>query len=115
MLACSLGSRCLEAAAGATISTFTGGDPGEGLDLQGNFIYAVRIGTDQDPGKAGDANFTMDNAPGVTVVAQNQIVNWLQADYGDTPADDVLEIVMHSIRWSTGPLGPTVTLANVTP
>ena len=31
-----------------TIGFFTGGDPGEGLDLKGNFVYALSIGADAD-------------------------------------------------------------------
>ena len=75
LCALSFGSRSAHAA--TTISTFTGGDLGEGLDLQGKFIYAVGVGTDQTPGKAGDADFTMDDVPGVTLEFVNRLVAWL--------------------------------------
>lgn len=98
--------------AAATVGVFTGGDPGEGLDLQGNFTYAINIGPDGAAGKAGDATFTADNVVGVTVTAQNNIGTggWLAATLGDTPNDDVLEKVLSSIRWSGSPAVVTVEL-----
>jgi hypothetical protein len=81
------------------VQAVTGGDPGEGLDLQGTFKYAVNVSSAGAAGKAGDADFTADNAPGVTVTAPNNIANWDQPAYGDTPADDVIEKVMQSIRY----------------
>jgi hypothetical protein len=88
--------------AAATVSTFTGGDSGEGLDLQGNFTFAVNVGPSGAAGRIGDANFTADNVPGVTVEAGNNIGNggWLAANYGDTTNDNNLEFLMNSIRWS---------------
>ncbi len=89
------------ASGAATVGLFYGGDPDEGLDLQGNFVYAINIGPYGAAGKAGDADFTGDNVAGVTVTAGNQIVDWnTAAAYGDTPADDVMELVIRSIRWS---------------
>src|SRR5687767_11917294 len=85
--------------AAATVSTFTGGDPGEGLDLQGNFTFAVNVGPSGAAGRVGDANFTADSVPGVTIEAGNNIGNggWLQANYGDTANDNNLEFLMNSI------------------
>lgn len=96
----------------ATVGTFTGGDPGEGLDLQGNFTYAVNVGPDGGVGRVGDALFTGDNVLGVTVVAQNQIANggWGTANYGETENDRNLSLVMNSIRWSASPNTVQVTL-----
>jgi hypothetical protein len=85
------------------IQPITGGDPGEGLDLQGNFRYAINVGTAGAAGKAGDADFTADNAPGITVTAPAEIRNWSSPEYGDTVADNVIEKVTQSIRY-----GPTV-------
>ena len=63
-------------------------------------------------GKAGDADFTADTAPGVTVTAPNNIANWDTPAFGDSAADDVIEKVMQSIRY-----GPTmqVALGNIVP
>ncbi|MCS7304631.1 MAG: PEP-CTERM sorting domain-containing protein, partial [Thermoguttaceae bacterium] len=91
-----------------TVSTFTGGDPGEGLDFQGAIIYAVNIG---GPGglRIGDAYFTADTAtPGLRINAENHAPNWSSPNYGSSPNDDVLETLMQSARWtetSTNPVG----------
>ncbi len=82
---------------------FTGGDVGEGLDFEGNFIHAVNV---RGPGNltVGDAVFGTDSAPGVTVQAQNEIIAWGgRNSYGDSENDEALETVMHSIRWSAAP------------
>jgi hypothetical protein len=93
-----------------TIGAFTGGDPGEGLDLIGAFAYAINVG-----GPAvtvGDARFTAGSeagiaggsTPGATITDANEIADWHTADYGSTAADNSLESVMKSIRWNTGPV-----------
>lgn len=96
-----------------TISQFTGGDIGEGLDLDGNFEYAVNL---RGPavGLVRDANFTADNVPGVTVDAQFEILQWGARNYGNTSNDNNLEIVMESLRFSAAPNDVTVDLANLT-
>ena len=85
------------------IQAFSGGDPGEGLDLQGTFLYAFNVSSAGAAGKAGDADFTSDTAPGITVTAPSDIPNWDTPEYGDSPADNVIEKVMQSIRY-----GPSV-------
>lgn len=96
----------------ATVGTFTGGDPGEGLDLQGNFTYAVNVGPSGPAGRIGDANFTADNSAGVSVTADNNIAagGWLTADFGSTENDQNLEAVLASIRWAAAPTVVTVRL-----
>ncbi len=86
-----------------TVGTFTGGDVGEGLDLDGTFLYAFNVGTNGAGGLARDANITSDSAPGITVSAANQIPNWHNPNYGDTANDDVIEKVMQSMRWMPAP------------
>jgi len=84
-----------------SVGTFTGGDVGEGLDLDGDFAFAVNA-----RGPAGavvrDVTFTNDSTPGVNLIAENDILNWAgaQPDYGSTSNDDNLEGVMNSIRWT---------------
>jgi hypothetical protein len=100
------GLACLAPASGraaATVASFTGGDPGEGLDLQGNFAYAFNIGTPGAAGKVGDANFTADTTLGVTVEAQNEIGNWATMAMGTGDNDARLGFVLNSIRWSAAP------------
>jgi len=97
-------------AAAPTVGIFTGGDPSEGLDLQGNFTYAVNVGPNGAAGKVGDAVFTADNMVGVSVDAVNNIGSggWLVATLGDTENDNNLEAVLASIRWSPSPSVVTV-------
>ncbi len=97
------------------IQAFTGGDPGEGLDLQGNFLYAFNVSSDGAAGKAGDADFTADNAPGIKVTAQNDIPNWDTPAFGDTANDQVLNKVMQGIRWSAAPARWKVELSGLVP
>lgn len=98
-------------AAPATVSTFTGGDPGDGLDLQGNFTYAINVGPDGAVGKVGDAAFLGDNVAGVNITAQNPYSGWHNAAYGNSTNDNNLERVMRDMRWSAAPATPIVKLA----
>jgi hypothetical protein len=82
----------------ATVQSVSGGDPGEGLDLQGNFLYAVNVGTIGAVGRVGDADFVADNSTGVSVVATDQIPSWGALDFGDTANDNNLERIFASIR-----------------
>ena len=104
-----------------SIGLFTGGDPGEGLDMEGNFAYAINVGG--APGRVvGDAQFTdgsevgMRNgtSPGATITDDNEIPVWGDrsslAEYGDTPNDNNLEFLMRSIRWSDAPTSMDVNL-----
>ena len=78
-----------------------GGDAGEGLDLSGSFLYAFNVGTESVPvGVIGDADFTLDNSPGIAVTAPNEILNWTNPQLGASAADDALETVFQSIRWA---------------
>lgn len=81
------------------VQPFTGGDPGEGLDLQGNFRYAFNVSSAGAAGKAGDADFTADTAPGITVTAPSDLPRWDVPEYGDSAADGVIEKVTQSIRY----------------
>ena len=74
--------------------------PARGLDLTGDFVYAFNVGTNGAVGQAGDANFTADNAPGITMSAPNQVNPWGAPSFGSTAADNVLENVYKSIRWA---------------
>lgn len=83
----------------AVVSTFTGGDAGEGLDLDGTFQYAVNIGAGA-AGAVRDATFTAENGtPHLAFpVAPAQITNWATPNFGGTTNDNNLEVVMRSIR-----------------
>lgn len=94
--------------------TFTGGDAGEGLDLQGDFQYAVNMGTNGAPGQIGDAVFTADTAAGVTLSNAGAIIdNYSAPNYGATTNDDRLEQAMRSIRHRGTNGNMTVTLGSL--
>ena len=83
------------------VSRVFGFGPGRGLDLSGNFLYAFNVGPTGAAGQAGDANFTVDSAPGITVqTPNNPIADWNNPNFGATASDDVLETVYQSIRWA---------------
>lgn len=84
----------------AIVSTFTGGDHGDGLDLRGNFLYAVNT---LGPGGLviDGAFFTTDQnnaTPGYTHNAGAAIGNWANPNFGATTSDNNLETLMQSIR-----------------
>ncbi|HUF60822.1 MAG TPA: LamG-like jellyroll fold domain-containing protein, partial [Verrucomicrobiales bacterium] len=82
---------------------FTGGDLGEGLDLEGDFLYAINV-RGPAAGVVRDADFTDDLVAGFTHNLPNEILNWHAPAYGDTANDNAIELVMQSIRWNAGPV-----------
>ena len=99
-----------------TVDTFTGGDPGEGLDLTGSFLYAVNIGSNgAPPGPVNGVFFSDDLQPGISVTSIFEAANWFAPDFGSTESDDNLEIVMQSMRWSPAPAKPSVDLTGLVP
>jgi hypothetical protein len=99
----------------AAVGTFTGGDAGEGLDLDGVFAYAISKADANLPVTIRDAAFTPDNAtPGVTLSGWPSFIDgWTNPNYGGTSNDVKLATVMNSIRHSgavpgTGSLDLTV-------
>ena len=100
-----------------SVTPFSGGDPGEGLDLDGNFEHAVNLGGTSI--FVGDTLFVADSvAPGFSFVSNN-VLNpfYTRPVYGDTAADNALESAMHSIRWSGGgnPINNVTLTLDVTP
>ncbi len=85
------------------VGTFSGGDEGEGLDLAGDFAYALNIGGFE--AAVGDAEFTeatLDGAgtPGALVTnAPNELPSWFQANFGESENDFELATVAGSIRF----------------
>src|SRR5688572_27784818 len=78
-------------ASAATINQFTGGDPGEGLDFEGTFLYATHVGGPAGPLQIGDATFIdADVAPGIDVIGPNN-TPFGTPSYGDSPNDNNLE------------------------
>ncbi|HWB03160.1 MAG TPA: hypothetical protein VG796_09065 [Verrucomicrobiales bacterium] len=85
---------------GTYVTRVFGADAGEGLDLQGTFLYAFNVGTNGAPGQIHDAFFTDDFAPGVTVTAPNQIPNFDSVVFNGSLEDSLLSTLFQSIRWA---------------
>jgi len=87
-----------------SVGAFTGGDVGEGLDLDGEMIYAIDLG---GPGgmQVRNAKFVPVTAPGIAIVAPRNIFSWGPGtrNYGASLNDDKLESMMRSIRWAAPP------------
>ena len=82
---------------------FSGADEQEGLDLNGEFVHAINFG-----GEAitiGDAMFASHMSKGGFSVLPVQVNTefGVRPKLGDTPADQALESVMHSIAWQYSP------------
>jgi hypothetical protein len=82
-----------------------GGDPGDGLDFFGHFVYAVDVGGVGGV-SIGDATFTSDRVANRTfeVMAQHVIARWgaQPLGLGSSAADLALAGVLSSLRWSEG-------------
>ena len=86
-----------------TDGTFTGGDVGEGLDLDGTFLYAIDAGWDGTVGAGGGtvrgATFTDNSTPGSVLGGTVYMGFSPSLEYGDTANDDTLEgIIGNRIR-----------------
>ena len=89
------------AVANPVIGTYSGADPGEGLDFEGNFVYAIDFADANMGGgqTVGDATFTpWHSTPGATNVAQNTDSSVFQA--GTTADDAALKSVVDTGRWA---------------
>ena len=93
-----------------SVDTFTGGDAGEGLDLDGTFAYAVNVGEAVSSNVRGVAFTAAAATTGYVQSLQATSATWLQPDYGTTAADNALEVVMRSMGYSGNPNKPTFTM-----
>jgi hypothetical protein len=102
-----------ESSRAATVSTFTGLDPGEGLDLQGTFTYAVDVGvTSASSVTIYDATFVNESPAGFTIGNTGGGTDLATPPtYGASTAENDLETLMRTVTY-----GDTVTvaLANLT-
>jgi len=68
------------------VNVFTGPDPGQGLDLDGTFKYAINAADNEELGQIRDAYFTADNVEGVSLVTSTVAMNWNpNMNFGDSP------------------------------
>jgi hypothetical protein len=98
---------CASAAANPVIGFYTGGDPGEGLDFQGQFAYAINWGSPAPPAPPasgqviGNATFTnWTSTPGATNVANMDDSGGFVP--GTTAADAALKSLVDTGRWADG-------------
>jgi hypothetical protein len=102
--------------AAATVARFTGADPGEGLDLDGNFAYAVDFGGQiAVTTQVRDARFVSDSVTGVTINAPFMLRGYVAPFYGNGINDAGLAEVMSSIRHGAPNGNMTINLAGVSP
>ena len=81
----------------ASLAVFTGPNPGEGLDLDGNFVIAEYYGgTDIGPMQLGDAVFTFNNRPTGTPFTGPKAPS-----FGDTPADLNLAKICNTVSYGS--------------
>lgn len=87
--------------AAVTVGTFNGSAIGSGLDLNGNFVYAVTMNSNVAGTVVGDANFTSAfSTSGIAVSNLHFIQDWYPTTYTGSAADIALGGVMRSIIWS---------------
>jgi hypothetical protein len=88
----------------AGITTFTGGDPGEGLSFSGNYLYAVNVN-----GPGGDTvqglTFTAESTTkGIQITSTDRTSRTVTYGYpSPTPNDTALGNIMSRIRFSYAP------------
>lgn len=81
--------------------TFTGSAAGQGLDLQGNFTYALTMNSFAHGTVVGDASFTDAHATaGVALGHDAMNQSWYNPTYTGSVADLALGQVMNSVIWS---------------
>ena len=102
-----------------TLTPYTGGDVGEGLDLTGNKFHAFNLGETSGNQQVQDAIFVPASVPGTTGIAVTGGTNFdyialhgtQVVEYGGSSSDDALESIVGHV-WYGGDL--TIDLA-VTP
>eukprot|EP01046_Picozoa_sp_COSAG06_P004706 COSAG06_NODE_201_length_20356_cov_7.834140_3_plen_1046_part_00 len=113
--------RVTDSLAGTTVGAFWGAEPGEGLDLSGDFVYAVSCNGEHT---VGDLEFTpVASTPGILLEGDGATSQWLYPDstslhfYGASPVDIQLQEVVRNSWFAQGvdSDGFTLTLAGLIP
>ena len=95
-----------------SVTPFTGGDAGEGLDLSGNIVYAFNLGpgpTQTVQGVEFTAASVFDPPVGITTPAETLEFDYATAnpggangvDYGASADDDALESIVNTVWYNT--------------
>lgn len=87
--------------AAPVVGTFSGAAEGQGLDLEGEFAYALTMNPYANGLTVGDALFTdAATTAGVTLDHQNFNQSWYNPTYTGSAADLRLGQVMNSVIWN---------------
>jgi hypothetical protein len=101
---------CTTVSANPVMRAFSGGDPGDGLDLEGDFAYAIDVGTAGMGGQIiDDATFTAEAATTGATVMSNQQDSAI-VEFGNTPNDNALESLVSTGRWADTTTNITIDL-----
>lgn len=101
LLALAVVSLCAMSASGSVVTTFTGGDAGEGLDMQGTFVYAINLAGIGGQ-VVGDATFTHgapDQGYATAGFSKSSNISLGKAplyDFGSSANDTALETLLWS-------------------
>lgn len=98
------------ASAAPVVGTFTGSASGQGLDLQGNFKYALTMNSGAAGLQVGDATFTDAHATAGAVLTHQNYSSVALAGYTGSAADHNLGQIMQQQVWSMAGATPEVTL-----
>lgn len=96
--------------AAPVVGTFTGSASGQGLDLQGNFQYALTMNSAATGLQVGDATFTSPFATAGAALTHQFWTSVPLPTYTGSAADLKLGQVMQQQVWSTAGATPEVTL-----
>ena len=99
----------------ASVSAFIGGDSGEGLDLDGNFAYAVSFGSNSAPGLIRDANFVREAESGLPYTVGSLGPRTGFRNFGTTTNDTRLNTLISGVASNVSPGLVTTTLTNLVP
>jgi PEP-CTERM motif len=92
--------------AASTVTTFSGGDPGEGLDLQGTFVAAAHAQPDGTSIQVGDAIFQARNVSLNTVWGGSTETGFGGPNYGGSTNDINLAAVNDYVKYDGVDLVP---------
>lgn len=96
--------------AAPVVGVFTGSASGQGLDLQGNFQYALTMNPAAAGLQVGDATFTDANATTGATLTHQSFTSVALAAYTGSPADLSLGQIMQQQVWSYAGELPELTL-----
>ncbi|MGI8603989.1 MAG: lamin tail domain-containing protein [Verrucomicrobiales bacterium] len=83
----------------------------QGLDLDGQIVYAINFSPDDPVRTVNGVNFIPDTQaiPGATLVGPQNVVAWqTKPEFGNSPDANALEEICHDIRWANAGVPETL-------